>query len=261
MRNLTKFVEEVDHFRDMLLLSSEIVGENEYGIILKKGYFDLIPLNTIYSDGEFVFIDQEFFIPNYPMNAILYRAINVIYDNDPEREKMLPKDFFWKRYEMIKHADDLRIYGDKFMNILRNRIQLQKFNDSHMRNNWIMERNKRKLMTVDFYEEHKRNCFRDMEEKKIVIFGAGKFADKFLALYGNEYTIYKIVDNNQEKWGTRLNGIPIEEPDSILKDKKECKVIICIKDYENVFHQLKRMGVPYIGIYDGKTGEGSAQAK
>ena len=249
-RNLTKFVEEVDHFRDMLLLSSEIVGENEYGIILKKGYFDLIPLNTIYSDGEFVFIDQEFFLPNYPLNAILYRAVNVIYDNDPEREKILPKDFFWERYEMIKHADDLRIYGDKFMNILRNRIQLQKFNDSHMRNNWIMERNKRKLMTVDFYEEHKRNCFRDMEGKKIVIFGAGKFADKFLALYGNEYIIYKIVDNNQEKWGTRLNGIPIEEPDSILKDKKECKVIICIKDYENVFHQLKRMGVPYIGIYD-----------
>jgi len=119
-----------------------------------------------------------------------------------------------------------------------------------MRNNWVAERNRKKIMTVDFYEEHKRNCFRHLEGKKVVLFGSGRFADKFLAFYRQDYQIFKILDNDQKKWGTELQGIPIESPESIMADHGGCKVIICIKDYENVFRQLKRIGVPHIGIYD-----------
>lgn len=250
LRNVDKFIEEVDHFRDMIMLSSEIIGENEHGIILKKGYFDMIPLNTIYHKNEFVFLDQEFYLENYPMNAILYRMVNVIYNNDPMREKILPKSFFWERYGMKEDADYLRQYGDVFMDKLRNRVLLQSYNDSHLRNNWIMERNKRKIMTTDFYEEHKRNCFKDLEGKQLILFGSGKFAERFLAFYKQDYPILRIVDNNQEKWGKQLQGITIESPESILPDRSKSKVIICIKDYENVFHQLKRMNVPHVGIYD-----------
>ncbi len=250
LRDVDRFIEQVDHFRDMIMLSSEIVDEDEYGIVLKKGYFDMIPLNTIYHNEEFVFIDQEFYLENYPMNAILFRMINVIYDNQPEREKILPKDFFWERYGMKEHVDYLRRYGDVFMNKLRNKVQLQSYNDSHMRNDWIMGRNRRKIMTTDFYEEHKRNCFKDLEGKQIIVFGSGRFADQFLAFYKQSYPILRIVDNNQDKWGTTLHGITIESPESIMADRSRCKVIICIKDYENVFHQLKRMNVPHVGIYD-----------
>lgn len=105
-------------------------------------------------------------------------------------------------------------------------------------------------MKIDFYEEHKRNCFFNMEGKQVILFGSGRFADKFLALYRQDYPALRIVDNNPEKWRTKLQGIPIESPEIIIPDRERCKVIICIKDYENVFHQLKRMDVPHIGIYD-----------
>lgn len=250
LKNVAEFIEKVDHFKDLIMRSSEVVGKDEYGIILKKGYFDMIPLNSVYYKDEFVFIDQEFFIENCPLNIILYRMIYVIYDNSREREEILPKSFFWERYSIMEQTDCLRQHADIFLNAVRNKRQLQQFNDAHMRNNWMVERNRKKIMTTDFYEEHKRNCFKNIEGKKVVLFGSGRFADKFLAFYRYDYQIIKILDNNQEKWGTSLQGIPIEAPESIMADRNSCKVIICIKDYENVFRQLKRMGVPNIGIYD-----------
>ena len=38
----------------------------ELGVILKRGYLDLVSLNCFYLDNSFVFYDQELFLENVP---------------------------------------------------------------------------------------------------------------------------------------------------------------------------------------------------
>lgn len=68
------------------------------------------------------------------------------------------------------------------------------------------------------------------KEKKLILFGSGRFTERFLFQFGNDYPIYSIIDNNSSKWGTLMNSVPINSPD-ILYDipEKERHIIICIK--------------------------------
>ncbi len=70
--------------------------------------------------------------------------------------------------------------------------------------------------------------------------------------FADDYDIYSIIDNNSAKWGTTMQGVPINSPD-ILKDipERERHIIICIKGYNGVVNQLKRYGnkgLSYISI-------------
>lgn len=250
-----EFLQCMDQFKDLILQSSEIVCENEYGIVLKNGYVDMVPLNSFYQDGKFIFFDQEFCIQNYPANAILYRAIIIVYEQISEKEALVPIDLVWQRYGLDGQLDYLNRITTEFINDLRNYRELTTFYDTHMRNDWIANYNKDRLdkvvNKVDIYEEALGdNCFKELEEKKVFLFGAGKWCDKFLAFYKNDYNICRILDNDASKWGTEMHGIPIASPDSIVGELDAYKVIVCAKNYEPIFRQLKRMQVIHIGIYD-----------
>lgn len=249
------FLRRMDQFRDLILQSSKIADENEYGIILKDGYVDMVPLNSFFQGEEFIFFDQEFCIPNYPLNAILYRAIIIVYEQVPEHEALVPIDLVWQRYGLKDQLDYLNRITTEFINDLRNYRRLITFYDTHMRNDWIADYNRERLdkvvNKVDIYESSQGdNCFKGLEDKKIFLFGAGRWCDKFLAFYKNDYNICRILDNDEHKWGTEMHGIPIASPDSIVGEQEAYKVIICMKHYEPAFRQLKRMQVIHIGIYD-----------
>lgn len=53
-----------------------------FGAILKEGYIDLTFVNSFYNNNKLYFFDQEWMIPNVPLNFILYRAITTAYGNE-----------------------------------------------------------------------------------------------------------------------------------------------------------------------------------
>lgn len=99
------------------------------------------------------------------------------------------------------------------------------------------------------------DIFHGTDGKKVYIFGTGKYADKFVNMYKDEYPVTAYLDNSGEKQGTSLNGVRIKSPE-ILRDlpKDTYHVFICIKNYEPVIKQLKEMGVSDYSVYDIDTG-------
>lgn len=245
-----KFIEKMDEFRDLILQSSESLEENQYGCILKKGYIDLVPLNTFVLNDKFYFYDQEFCFENIPANVILFRAIVIVYHGFKDIENILPRKFFMERYHLQENLHYYDKMAADFITKLRNRKELAIFNSIHTRNEWVTNYNKNMLEGKDFYNKYKNECFNGLQGKRVIVFGAGKFARKFIAFYKYDYQIEKIIDNDSAKWGQKLDGIDIDSPESIANEKKDYKVIICTKYYESIFKQLKAMRVADIGIYD-----------
>ena len=253
LQDKEKFIKKMDSFYNMILQSSEHVEENELGILLKRGYIDLVPLNCFHLNDEFVFYDQEFYEENYPAKAIMYRVIVIIYDNDVTRNAIIPVSYFWKRYDMEEQLALWQEMATQFVNTLRNQKELMVLNDTHMRTGSIIDYNRSKInANREFYERQFRdNCFEAVKDKDIYVFGAGRYADKFLAFYKDELNISGVLDNNASKWGLEFRGITVASPEILIqRDADSYKVIVCVKNYESVVKQLMRMGVQNIGIYD-----------
>lgn len=272
LQNLLKndidaFIKEIDRLRSMILQSSEHVEPvlTEYeqreiiadapihqGVWLKKAYFDLVPLNAFYRNGEYLFFDQEFYIENFPANAILVRTIDIIYGGHTELEAILPRTFFWQRYDMEAQVPYLRRKAAEFLQELRHQKELRVYNERHQANLGVVHSNRQKMnFSADEYRKLFLNIFEGLEKFELYVFGSGNFAKKFLDLYGKKYQVKAILDNNADKWGSEMSGIPICSPE-VLRDMdlQECKVMICIKNYLGVMQQLKEMGVKHFGIYD-----------
>lgn len=254
--NLDKFKDEVSRFRELILQSSEHIDaakeKGELGIILKKGYVDLVPLNCFYVNGDFVFYDQEFYEENYPANVIILRSIELIYAGDPEMEAILPRQYFYEKFGMIDHMDTLHRMAWVFTEKLRNQRELRSFHERYQRNLATIHTNRQRInYSASEYQRIFVDIFQNAEKKKIILFGSGNFTKRFLAQFKSQYEIYAIIDNNESKWGGMLEGIKIMQPQIIDElPKEEIRVIICIKNYIAIVQQLKQMGVVDYCVYD-----------
>lgn len=254
-RDIDAFLQEMDKFRDLILQSSEHMSEDMgdgRGVILKRGYFDMVPLNSFYVDGTFQFYDQEFYIENYPANVLLIRAVNAVYGGDDTLNRLYPYAKLLERYDLQKYQDEWNKLSYDFLVELRNETGLADFYNEHRRNFDIINSNRFRMnYSAEKYQKLFVDIFHNAASRKLIIFGSGKYADQFMALFKADYPVYKIIDNNPKRWGDTLYGVEIVSPDYLLElGQDEYKVIICIKNYNPIMKQLDTMGVSDYSIYD-----------
>ena len=247
------FIREVDRFRDLILASSEHVpGGGEDGILLERGYLDLVPLNSFYLDGKYVVYDQEFCMENCPANLVIMRMLCSLYFGNDGMEKLLPVKFFFDRYGITPRLDYWKKMELDFIIKLRREGELYNYHIRNRRNDPLTERNRQRMnFSEEEYQRRFVDIFRNTEKKKLVLFGSGKVAARFLAIYRHEYEITCLLDNARHRWGDSLEGIPIQSP-SFLQDMRpgEYQVIICIRAYLPVMRQLEEMGVRDYSVYE-----------
>lgn len=253
MTDKEAFIQKIDELRELILQSSEVAEENELGVVLKKGYIDLILHNALWKDGQFVFIDQEFAEENYPANAILFRNIAMIYDGDQTRESILPSGYFWEKYDMVKMFHVWTYLARNFTNVLRNEQSLLEFNASHgIVSPWHIPFNRKKIDEWGYDEwELRDTCFDGLTGKKLYIYGAGAMCDKLLAFYHRDIHFDGIFDDNAYLWSTEKRGVTVYDPVLLNSmNPEEYKVIIAARDFRPIYKHVRTVGAKHIGLYD-----------
>ena len=250
-----KFLMELDYFRDLILRSSDIVkpdtGDGE-GAILRRGYFDLVPQNSFRKDRTFVFFDQEFCLENYPVNVLFYRMIVACYAGNPELEAFLPMGSLFDRYGLTANLERWRKMEWDFLSELLKQKELRLYHERCRRNYGLIHANRQRINYSEAdYQRLFVDIFRRADDRKLILFGSGVFTKKFLELYRQDYPVYAIIDNNREKWGQEMDGIPIQPPELLRQlQSGEYKVLVCIKNYTFVMKQLDALGVAEYSIFD-----------
>ncbi len=222
------------------------------GVILKRGYIDLVALNCFWTDDGFVFYDQEMYVENLPAKTILLRTIGLIYRENCQLERALPSYLVKKRFNLDRFQNLFDYFTDRYLNHLRNDDLLRTYHNNVRRDVGIVNSNRQRMnFSTDRFDQLFRDIFRGVEGRKIYLFGSGNFAKAFLSRFGNDYEIEGILDNNPEKWGTKWNHIDILSPKVLqMIPEGTYKVIICIKNYVSVIKQLDQMGIKNYSIFD-----------
>lgn len=251
-----KFILELDKLRDLILHSSEIVSEDKgdgKGAVLKKGYLDLVPLNSFYMDGDYIFYDQEFCIENCPANVVIMRMIRSLYFGNVEMEAVLPSSFFMERYGLNAELNLWTKMELEFvLDLRKEKKELSSYHEQNWRNFDLMKLNRKRMnFSEEDYHRIFVDIFRNADNRKLILFGSGKYARKFFALYHYEYTIDAIIDNEESKWGQNMGGVTIYSPE-YLKELQpgEYKVMVCIKNYFPIVQQLEQMGITEYSVYE-----------
>jgi len=124
------FVREMDHFRDLILRSSEIEvpdkGDGE-GAVLKHGFLDMVPLNSFHIGDRFVFFDQEFRRDHYPANVLIWRMVASFYAADMEADRIYPRDRMLLRYDLKRRQEKWQTTEWDFLKALRKENILEEY--------------------------------------------------------------------------------------------------------------------------------------
>ncbi len=253
--NIDAFYSAMDRFMELIIASSEaICGDagDDLGLTLEYGYLDLVPLNSFYIDGDFVFFDQEFRKERFAANAIRARAITTLYFGNNELNKILLSEILYERYNLRERITDWREMEGRFLWELRSEGELWQYHQKVRRNVEVVNSNRQRMnYTADDYYRLFVDIFDHCDTRKLILFGSGKFAEHFMSMYREDYPVYAIVDNQEKNWGKELYDIKIQSPEILHRlSSGEYKILICIKNYVSVMKQLEGMGVSEYSIFD-----------
>lgn len=253
-RDAQQFTEKTEDFLELVLKSGDETeeGNTELGPIYEKVYFDFVPINCFYKEGNYVFFDQEYAVEKYPIYVVLTRVLDFIYAGNKQGKKLVPITYFTDKYHLADKLVTYRTMYTGYLEKLKHTELLEEFHRTHRTMTDVINRNRQKMnYEIREYWNYFVNYMEDTEERKIYIFGSGLWAKKFIAEYGDSVSIEALLDNRESQWGKKVEGISIENPNILSgMESDSYKVIVCVKQYAAIIKQIKGMGVKSYGIYD-----------
>ncbi|MBE5854587.1 MAG: methyltransferase domain-containing protein [Lachnospiraceae bacterium] len=268
------YLKELDRFRECISKSAE-----SHDGVLERAFIDMVPLNTFYLDGQYVFFDQEMCMEDLPVDYIMHRVIQIAHNSRPEHESIIRKAELFRRYGMpdgeTGDEDERNRYfklDEEIMGDLRNEKVLGEYYKS-VRRDWnVVQRNRDRMshLAAD-YKENLEKALAEAKSKKLILFGSGKFARTFLTRYGATIPVHMVLDNNESRWNQLLypegyedgesefasdahkqeKGVKIVSPAYLQKlTPGEYDIVICIKNYEAVARQLDDLGIYEYSVYN-----------
>ncbi|WP_242832963.1 adenylyltransferase/cytidyltransferase family protein [Butyrivibrio sp. LC3010] len=262
--DIDSFLVAMDHFRDEIIGSSEHVNvkkaekwnldipSERMGVVLKRGYVDLVPLNSFFRSGEFVFFDQEYMEEDYPANAIITRMISSFWGWNAELHKLLSPDVMYERYGLLQDKQKWLSMEWRFLQRVWGENSLGEYHRNRRRDTNVVFSNRQRMnYSADDYNRLFVDIFRNADTRKLIVFGTGRYAERFYDLYHYDYPVYAVIDNNNEKWGTKWKDLEVQSPD-ILREfaSGEYKVIVCVKNYISIMKQLDELKVFEYSFFD-----------
>ena len=74
-------------------------------------------------------------------------------------------------------------------------------------------------MELTYYQNFNKILKGDgSQEKKLVLFGAGIGGVRTLSLYLKNYEVSYFSDNDPQKWGKTVMGLPVYPPDKLFEE-------------------------------------------
>lgn len=84
--------------------------------------------------------------------------------------------------------------------------------------------------------------------KQVFLFGAGLIGSLAAAILKNEIKIAAVCDNDIEKQGTVVGGLPCISPDALREYREPFVLISTNKYYKSVHQQLEYMNIPHYSL-------------
>jgi hypothetical protein len=100
------------------------------------------------------------------------------------------------------------------------------------------------------YRRH-MDTFKGLTNEKILLFGAGRNAKRYLRRHGKRFPPIYIFDNDPNKWGGEIKNIPIINPNKLPDMAKgDTRIIIASIYRKAIGEQLEDMGIFDYYIYE-----------
>ncbi|MCR4924835.1 MAG: LicD family protein [Clostridiales bacterium] len=81
------------------------------------------------------------------------------------------------------------------------------------------------------------------KDKKLILFGTGKYFDLFIKRYSSQCAIAYAVDNNSNLWNTQKSSVQIFSLEKLKEENvQDCLVVLCAKNFSSMKNDLFSVG-------------------
>ncbi len=179
-----------------------------------------------------------------PAGYVMFRAVHDIYNFIPETSNLIPLEEMKEKYELKDLWNYyLKAEGELSRKIVNKDIYTGRaiwMNDSES----ILRSNRRTMKLSSDRSIKLFDPVSGLNDKKLVLFGSGKYADYFIDKYGNQYKTEFIMDNNQDVWDTFKRGVVIKSPHEASRlIYGTYRIVIAVANYQPIVEQLNAMGI------------------
>lgn len=144
------FFKVFDQFMEQIDKAAEIIEiDSEYGPLSKYAFMDMVPLNSFYINGRFVFFDQEFKKKDFPINVVKTRALLTFFAYHDEL-RFVERELY-ERYGLWEKKG---LYTEKeweFLGNLWSEDELKPYRDRIRRDTPITIENRKRMNTPSDY--------------------------------------------------------------------------------------------------------------